>query len=157
MGAIANHPKTHEGTLQNLEFYPELSLKEFQEAYDVDTKVDKTTLQQILSSCMMEVNDELKLWKENKQHPENEVVYQKLEDIPADQYGEISELVIAYKQAVYSRGKASVLKSFGNFDLTGDGNEKWEGNEQQARFYESESTKAVRKIKDKSATTVSLI
>lgn len=177
MSIVARHPQTYSGVIANLDFWPALDIAVFQTKYRVDTSVKKEVLEEALMESMMLVNDQLEArmleWQASGFTTINEVEPAKrypsatLRESPSDSSslsgveadeGTVSEYEIAYLQAVYCHAKAFSLRDYAQHDLTNEGDERWQDNNQQARDYERRHTAAIRKLKGKiGATSVNLI
>ncbi len=103
--------------LENMDFFPALSLLDFQSRYRVDASQHPERQMQCLQSSMITVNREL---MDPNAMPEGvswacqwvRKGYDTLASIPAPQYGTCSEKVFLYSSAVYALAKSLLIQRY---------------------------------------------
>lgn len=143
MAVIVRHPTEQTDiVVSNNGFFPDLSLDQFKADYNIDDRSDPEIVQRIIQANMITVNDDLQVYsctQVRKGHTD-------LLSVPAEHYGDTSKLIIYYKQAVFARCKADILRNHATYDLTKRGSSELEQRESNALWYVSESISALRKI-----------
>lgn len=140
-------------TITNNTFFPDLKLADFRAQYRVDDTVTDERITQQLSTAMMGVNYELWFWQ-NKQVSEG---YNSLEDVPGENYGNITDKQHYYYTAVFAKAKALIIEKYRDFDSTGHGNDKADNMGSLIDDYKTESREAIRRLLAISRSTVELI
>lgn len=107
-------------TLSNGDFFPDISLRNYQSAVLTDGKVTAERLKHALINAMIEINRELSGWKQAQitaGHPS-------MAAVPSDHIANESELVLLYRRAVYSHAKAGLTERYRDTDTTDSGEKK---------------------------------
>ncbi|MEY0268889.1 head completion/stabilization protein [Morganella morganii] len=107
-------------TLNSGDFFPDISLRHYQQSMLTDGKVTTERLRHALVNAMIEVNRELADWKRSQMT----AGFASMAVIPADHIGNESELVLLYRRAVYSHAKANLTERYRDTDTTGSGEKK---------------------------------
>ena len=153
--ATTNDPNNTRGQIvTNDGFYPDIQVDDFIEKNRTQDTIADGRLLQVLTTAMMDVNRELKNW----QAQQTLAGYTTLNDVPAIQYGNLSELVHLYTVAVYARAKAWLLEKWRDIDTTRpDGNKRANEFENTVNDYEQEARNAISAIMGQNMITVELI
>ncbi|MEM7964130.1 head completion/stabilization protein [Morganella morganii] len=107
-------------TLSCGDFFPDISLRNYQLAVLTDGKVTTERLKHTIITAMIEVNRELADWKQ----AQIAAGFMSMAAIPADHLGNESELVLLYRRAVYSHTKAGLTERYRDTDTTDSGEKK---------------------------------
>lgn len=128
---------------------PDLSTKEMQ----ANTRLDDTYAGRIpdeIRAAMIEINMVIADWRAGQ-------AAATLADVPARQYGGVSEKIILYKRAVYTRARSQLLSVTRDFDSTHDGHNKADALEAIAMDWMARSNEAISRLTDRPRTVVELI
>ncbi|HCU2394884.1 head completion/stabilization protein [Morganella morganii] len=107
-------------TLSSGDFFPDISLRDYQLAVLTDGKVTTERLKHTIITAMIEVNRELADWKQSQ----IAAGFMSVAAIPADHISNESELVLLYRRAVYSHAKADLTERYRDTDTTDSGEKK---------------------------------
>ncbi|MET4892846.1 head completion/stabilization protein [Morganella morganii] len=107
-------------TLSSGDFFPDISLRDYQLAVLTDGKVTTERLKHTIITAMIEVNRELADWKQTQ----IAAGFMSVAAIPADHISNESELVLLYRRAVYSHTKADLTERYRDTDTTDSGEKK---------------------------------
>lgn len=107
-------------TLNSGDFFPDISLRHYQQSVLTDGKVTTERLRHALVNAMIEVNRELSEWKQLQ----IAAGFTSLEAVPADHINNDSELMLLYRRAVYSEAKANLTERYRDTDTTDSGEKK---------------------------------
>lgn len=107
-------------TLSSGDFFPDISLRHYQQSVLTDGKVTPERLRHALVNAMIEVNRELSAWKRSQ----ITAGFSSLEAVPADHINNDSELMLLYRRAVYSEAKAGLTERYRDTDTTDSGEKK---------------------------------
>lgn len=107
-------------TLSSGDFFPDISLRNYQLSMLTDGKVTTERLRHALVNAMIEVNRELSAWKRSQ----IAAGFTSLAAVPADHINNDSELILLYRRAVYSEAKANLTERYRDTDTTGSGEKK---------------------------------
>ncbi|HCT8190972.1 TPA: head completion/stabilization protein [Morganella morganii] len=107
-------------TLSSGDFFPDISLRHYQQSVLTDGKVTTERLRHALVNAITEVNRELAGWKQSQ----IAAGFTSLEAVPADHINNDSELVLLYRRAVYSGAKATLTERYRDTDTTDSGEKK---------------------------------
>lgn len=107
-------------TLSSGDFFPDISLRHYQQSMLTDGKVTTERLRHALVNAMLEINRELSGWKQSQ----TAAGFMSMAAIPADHIGNESELVLLYRRAVYSGAKADLTERYRDTDTTDSGEKK---------------------------------
>ena len=151
--ASGNPNDTSDQTLLNLAFYPDIVVADFRGVIRAQDSVTDERVIWALQNAMIEVNDELEAWRYTKELDG----FLNITEIPANIYGVISELVLLYNTAVYSKAKALLLEYYTDADNTPDGDDRAVAFEHTVDVYLREAKEALRKILGVPRITVELI
>lgn len=95
-------------TLSSGDFFPDISLRNYQLSMLTDGKVTTERLRHALVNAMIEVNRELSAWKQSQ----TAAGFTSLAAVPADHINNDSELILLYRRAVYSEAKANLTERY---------------------------------------------
>ncbi len=107
-------------TLNSGDFFPDISLRHYQQSVLTDGKVTTERLRHALVNAMIEVNRELSAWKQSQ----IAAGYPSMAAVPSDHIANESELVLLYHRAVYSHAKAGLTERYRDTDTTDSGEKK---------------------------------
>lgn len=107
-------------TLSSGDFFPDISLRHYQQSMLTDGKVTTERLRHALVNAITEVNRELAGWKRSQ----TAAGFASLAVVPADHINNDSELILLYRRAVYSEAKANLTERYRDTDTTGSGEKK---------------------------------
>ncbi|EPG6560004.1 head completion/stabilization protein [Morganella morganii] len=107
-------------TLSSGDFFPDISLRHYQQSVLTDGKVTTERLRHALVNAMIEINRELSGWKQSQ----IAAGFMSMAAIPADHISNESELVLLYRRAVYSGAKADLIERYRDTDTTDSGEKK---------------------------------
>ncbi|EPU3934625.1 head completion/stabilization protein [Morganella morganii] len=107
-------------TLSSGDFFPDISLRNYQLSMLTDGKVTTERLRHALVNAMIEVNRELSAWKQSQ----TAAGFTSLAAVPADHINNDSELILLYRRAVYSEAKANLTERYRDTDTTDSGEKK---------------------------------
>ncbi|MBT0375819.1 head completion/stabilization protein [Morganella morganii subsp. morganii] len=107
-------------TLSSGDFFPDISLRHYQQSVLTDGKVTTERLRHALVNVMIEINRELSDWKQSQ----TAAGFISMSAIPADHISNESELVLLYRRAVYSGAKATLTERYRDTDTTDSGEKK---------------------------------
>ncbi|MEM7874276.1 head completion/stabilization protein [Morganella morganii] len=107
-------------TLSSGDFFPDISLRDYQLAVLTDGKVTTERLKHTIITAMIEVNRELADWKQAL----IAAGFMSMAAIPADHISNESELVLLYRRAVYNHAKAGLTERYRDTDTTDSGEKK---------------------------------
>jgi len=137
----------------NLAWYPVIETAPFRQAYRVLPEVPDDQALRALQSAILSTNRALAGWKAEQAAAGHAT----LADVPADAYGEQTELELHYKAAVHATAKALLMDARRQTDTTADGHDRADALEHSADDYRAESTRALRAMLGQTGTTVELI
>ncbi|MGE2433696.1 head completion/stabilization protein [Morganella morganii] len=107
-------------TLSSGDFFPDISLRHYQQSVLTDGKITTERLRHALVNAMIEVNRELSVWKRSQ----IAAGFTSLEAVPSDHINNDSELILLYRRAVYSGAKATLTERYRDTDTTDSGEKK---------------------------------
>ncbi len=107
-------------TLSSGDFFPDISLRHYQQSVLTNGKVTTERLRHALVNAMIEINRELSDWKQSQ----TATGFISMSAIPADHISNESELVLLYRRAVYSGAKATLTERYRDTDTTDSGEKK---------------------------------
>lgn len=107
-------------TLSSGDFFPDISLRHYQQSVLTDGKVTTERLQHALVNAMIEINRELSGWKQSQ----IAAGFMSMAAIPVNHISNESELVLLYRRAVYSGAKADLTERYRDTDTTDSGEKK---------------------------------
>lgn len=140
-------------TIDNYEFFPNLSLMEFRTGMRVDSVTTKERAIHALYRAMLEVNG--RLWSWVSQQQQNGVG--SLENAPQKSGHPAGALKKLYFTAVWSLAKAELVERLPDYDTTNSGKEKAEAIEPSAETYRRDASWAINDITGAARTTIELI
>lgn len=153
---------TGQVTLPNMEFFPAISLRDFQERYRVNNGQAETRQIQTLQQAMQRINREL-LDDAATEDGVSWVCQQvrngfyTLETVPANQYGGCSEKVMQYRTAIYAHAKARLTERYRDTQTTRTGHDRADDMDLTVDDYDQESREALRQLMGKRRCTIDLI
>jgi hypothetical protein len=153
---------TGQVTLPNMEFFPDIALRDFQSRYRVDNGAGEDRQIQALQQAMTRINREL-LDDSAMEEGTNWVCQQvrngffSLETVPANHYGDCNEKVMQYRTAVYAHAKARLVERYRDTQTTRLGHDRADDLELTADDYDQESREAVRQLLGKPRCTIELV
>lgn len=151
--ATNNPNDTSDQTVTNIAFFPNFLVADFRTAVRLQDTVTDERVVRALTTAMMDVNRELSAWKDAQ------VVlgYNTLAEVPAQNYGTVTEYQHYYTNAVYSKAKAELVEFYNDSDTTDEGLRRFIGFLPAGEAYLRESKEAIRNILGESHLTVELI
>lgn len=154
MSFIAVPGETTEDTIiTNGNFWPDINLSKVRDTVRLDGTVTDDRLQHATIAAIIDINRDLKPFRDKQLT----AGYARLQDVPAEQVAEVSELVSLYLRAVYCRLKANLMERYADYDSTAKGlNNASEQNETITDLYR-DARFAVRDILGTTHVTVDLI
>lgn len=154
MSFIAVQPaSTQEDTVSNGAFWPSVDLNTLRKTVRLDGTVTTERLKHALVSAIIQVNRDLKIWREKQQDDG----YAMLDQVPAERIDDNSELVLLYLRAVYCLTRANLLERYADFDSTGKGTKDTAEQNQTITDLYRDARFAIRDILGESHVTVDLI
>lgn len=144
---------TDDKSISSNEFWPAISLSDFRSVMRLDGTVTNERLKHAVVSSIQSVNKELKTW----QLTQKANGYSILEDIPAEQIDNKSELLHLYERAVYCFAKANLLERYNDFDTTAKGTKDNIELSDSADSFRRDGRIAIRDILGQNHVTVELI
>ncbi|EKQ1115632.1 head completion/stabilization protein [Morganella morganii] len=107
-------------TLSSGDFFPDISLRHYQQSMLTDGKVTTERLRHALVNAITEVNRELAGWKRSQ----TAAGFASLEAVPSGHINNDSELMLLYRRSVYSGAKATLTERYRDTDTTDSGEKK---------------------------------
>ena len=107
-------------TLSSGDFFPDISLRHYQQSMLTDGKITTERLRHALVNAITEVNRELAGWKQSQ----TAAGFISMSAIPVGHISNESELVLLYRRAVYSGVKATLTERYRDTDTTDSGEKK---------------------------------
>lgn len=154
MSFIAVQPASNqEDTVTNGSFWPGVDLNTLRKTVRLDGTVTTERLKHALVSAIIQVNRDLKAWREKQQDDG----YAMLDQVPAERIDGNSELVQLYLRAVYCLTRANLLERYADFDSTGKGTKDAAEQNQTITDLYRDARFAIRDILGESHVTVDLI
>ena len=152
---IATEPNTQadNNEITSGDFWPVIQLLDVRAVMRLDGTITNERLEHAVVSAVIQVNKELKEWRVTQQSDG----YSVLEDIPAEQINDKSELLHLYQRAVYCFAKANLIERYNDFDSTAKGTKDVGDLEDSATSFKRDGRLAIRDILDESHVTVELI
>lgn len=132
-------PTALAATIANDGWYPDLSLAAFLSQTEAGDIFTPERLAAVVQSAMIEVNASIAAWRAGQSAAS-------LDAIPATAYGGISEKVILYTSAVFSRARAQLLRTVRDYDSTRDGHDRAAQLEEVAGDYLRQSAEALARL-----------
>lgn len=148
--------------LPNMDFFPDISLRDFQERYRVNNGQSETRQMQALQRAMQRINREL-LDDDAMEEGGNWVCQQvkkgfyTLETVPSNHYGGCSEKVMQYRTAIYAHAKARLTERYRDTQTTRTGHDRADDMDLTVDDYDQESREALRQLMGKPRCTIDLI
>jgi hypothetical protein len=156
MSFLATTPpptSTSEPVIENDPWFPEIDLGALRAACRLDGTVTVARLREAATAAMLSVNRELATFKARQLAASIEA----LADIPADQVGRSSVLVLHYRRAVYSGVQAELVEEYRDIDTTGKGDKNADAMEPRADTHRRNMRWALSDLLGQPRTTVELI
>lgn len=107
-------------TLSSGVFFPDISLRDYQQSMLTDGKVTPERLKHVVTNAMIEVNRELSDWRQSQ----IAAGFASLDAVPAEHINADSELTLLYRRAVYGLTKANLTERYRDTDTTDSGEKK---------------------------------
>lgn len=146
----SDNPAPTVETVANDGWYPDLALADFHDQTGQGKTFAPARIAAVLLAATIEINASLAEWRAAQTAPS-------LAEVPAPKYGEVSEKVILYRTAVFTRARAQLLDVTRDFDSTKDGHDRAEKLEATADDYLRQSNEALSRLTDRPRTIVELI
>lgn len=137
-------------TIANDGWYPDLAREDFHDATGQGQTFAPPRIAAEILAAMIEINASLKDWRAAQ-------TAARLAEIPATKYGEVSEKVILYRAAVFSRARAQLLNTTRDYDSTKDGHARADKLEPTADDWMRQSNEALSRLTGRPRTIVELI
>lgn len=153
---------TGQVVLPNMEFFPDIHLRDFQERYRVNNGQGESRQIQMLQQAMQRINREL-LDDDAMEEGGNWVCQQvrkgffTLESVPSVQYGDCTEKLMQYRTAIYAHAKARLIERYRDTQTTRPGHDRADDMELTVDDYDQESREALRQLLGKPRCTIDLI
>lgn len=144
---------TNEPAIENDPWFPEIDLGALRSACRLDGTVTVARLREAALAAMLSVNRELAGFKLGHIASGHGT----LGDIPADQVGRSSVLVLHYRRAVYSAVQAELVEEYRDMDTTGKGDKNADAMEPRADTHRRNMRWALSDLLGQPRTTVELI
>jgi len=144
-----DQPDSQDTLVKNDGWYPDLDAKDFIDQTGQPDIFDMVRVTSALQA-VIEINLSLADWRDRQ-------TVDSLSAVPATNYGGVSEKVILYTTAVFSRVRAQLLRKTRDFDSTKDGHNRADKLEETATDYLRQSTEALARLTGRSRTVVELI
>lgn len=110
-------PETVSQDVPNISFFPTFSTADMRTSMRVIDAIPTQRVFEELQRAVLATNRELHHWRialQDAGHPT-------LNDVPAESYGDLNELTIHYRQAVFHRAKAFLIEKSTDFDSAAEG------------------------------------
>ena len=131
-------------------FYPDLSTAALRTRTGLGDIFGAERVAATLRAAMIEVNASIAAWKA-------EQTAATLADVPAADYGGVSEKVTLYEMAVYARARAVLLETSRDYDSTKSGHDKADALEETAADWFRQSAEALARLTGRPRMVVELI
>lgn len=137
----------------NIAFFPDVSVDAFRATTRLQDTVTDGRVVQALRESVITINNELRAWREQQ----TALGYDSLGSVPADAYGDITELEHHYLAAVYAHAKALLMEQYRDIDSTDAGKRRAAEFDGTVDSWRREAREAVRAILGTPRATVELI
>ncbi|MGE0082011.1 MAG: head completion/stabilization protein [Thiohalomonadaceae bacterium] len=137
----------------NIAFFPAVQVDAFRATTRLQDTVTDGRVLQALREAVISVNGELRAWRE--QHVA--LGYASLASVPADRYGDMTELEHHYLTAVYANAKALLMEQYRDIDSTEAGNRRAAEFDGTVESWRREAREAIRAMLGVPRATVELI
>lgn len=128
-------------TLANDGFFPDLSLREFQEVYRVPAEFKQEMIESKLRAAVIECNGILQ-----EKKTEWLVSFTTLAGVSADEIGSKNILVEHYKAAVFCKAKAKLLREFATVNRRQEAENLAKESETAEDDYLTQANRAIRRL-----------
>jgi hypothetical protein len=132
-----------ETVIANDGFFPDLSLGDFQKMYGTPADIMQEKAEHLLRLAVIDVNDRLAV-EQNIWQAGNHAT---LAEIPAQQIGGKSRLVIQYQRAVFSLATAMAFRQYATVTRREIGEHKAAESLDTEQMYRAESDRAIRNLR----------
>jgi hypothetical protein len=132
-------------------WFPSVSVAQFEKLYRLTDTVTPEIKQNLLSTALLSVCEELKTLK--TKYPKATDFY----DVPYTIIGDLSSTELDFINAVYSHAKSLQTEQYRDFDNTAKGHDRADDVDQSTDHYRRQSREAIRRLIGKSRLSVSLI
>lgn len=139
--------------IENESFFPSLNIATFTENYGIPTKLTDDQIKQTVLLSAAQVNLALQTYKANKLA--NGIA--SLGEVTTETIGGQNLKEMFYRQAVYNKAKASLLREMISVDRKPAAESEAETAEQLVAYYESASSRAISNVLDQRGIGVYLI
>lgn len=139
--------------IANNGFFPPLSLAQFKADYRLEGNIADSRIKAALTFAMIDSNRLLASWQASYIASG----YLTLDEISAQQYGDHTELYIAYLRAVSHRACAQLLDDYRNYDSTGEGHDRADELTAKADDHRAQAHSALASLSGESSTLIELI
>lgn len=152
-GFVATAPKADEPPIC-VDFYPDIAINVFREAYRVDTGYSAVAVRTVLVDACLDVVDDLApavtAWQSDG--------YLSLTDVPSPMIDGVSRLVLLHRRAVYCFAKAKLLDAFRDVDTTRDlGHDRADDYELSSDDWQRQGRQALNKLQRRPTVEATLI
>ncbi len=141
---------TGDEIVANNGWYPDLAPADFRAQTGMGEVFGLERIAAAIQVAMIEVNASIAAWQATQSADT-------LAEVPAPQYGAVSEKVILYTQAVFSRARAEMLRTTRDYDATKDGHDRADKLEATAEDYQRQSNEALARLTGRGRMVVELI
>lgn len=140
-------------SVANIAFFPAISVDAFRATTRLQDTVTDGRVVQALRESVITTNRELAAWRE----AQTALGYADLGSVPADAYGDITELEHHYLAAVYAHAKALLMEQYRDIDTTDAGQRRAAEFDGTVDSWRREAREAIRAILGVHRATVELI
>lgn len=152
-GLVPSTPADEETDITNTPFYPDISPADCRLVIRLEQHITAERLRAALVNGIMHVNHNLSAFKTEQQ----DLGFNTLGDIDAEQIDGSSINLQHYKRAVYFHAKAELIDQYLDADATASGVQRAEEKGETADDYRRGSILAIRRILGRPQSTVELI
>ncbi len=147
-------PNSTEGqTVSNIAFFPAISVDAFRSTTRMQDTVADGRVVQAIRESVITTNRELTAWRA----AQTALGYADIGSVPADAYGDITELEHHYLSAVYAHAKALLMEQYLDIDSTETGQRRAAEFDGTVDSWRREAREAIRAILGIPRATVELI
>ncbi|HVI51496.1 MAG TPA: head completion/stabilization protein [Candidatus Sulfotelmatobacter sp.] len=136
--------------IRNDGWYPDLDAAAFKLQTGQGDVFASERIGAVLQSAMIEVNASIMPWRLTQ-------TADSLAGVPAPLYGDVSEKVILYTDAVFNRARSALLRNTRDYDSTKDGHNRADKLESVADDFLRQSSEALARLTGRPRMVVELI
>ncbi len=136
--------------VRNDGWYPDLDAAAFKRQTGQGDVFGAERIAAVIQAAMIEVNASIAAWRAGQ-------TVATLAEVPAPAYGDTSEKVILYTEAVFARARSMLLRVTRDYDSTKDGHAKADALERVADDHLGQSAEALARLTGRPRMVVELI